>query len=310
MPFRFTASFALSACAFFVISISPIVVRAYVSPGHPTGYVNDFVHVLPAAEAQALESKLASLKAATGDEVAVVTVPSLGGDTIENYAVKLFQEWGIGGKDSDSGLLILVSSGDHEARIEVGYGLEGTVTDLQAGNIVRNVMIPAFKNDDYAGGISGGVDAVSQILTGSADAEQYSAPSGNGSPSSSKDIWGGIFFILFIAFNFLSRILGRSRSWWLGGLLGAGAGAIVGLIWGFFIGLIAVIVLTIVGLIFDFLVSRGGGPGGSGRSGGSLWPLLWLFNNRRGGSSGGSGGGGFGGFGGGSSGGGGASGSW
>ncbi len=284
----------------------PSGVFAYTSPGKPTGYLNDFAHVLSAADAQALEGKLKALHAATGDDIVAVTVSSLDGDTVENYAVNLFQEWGIGNEDKDNGLLILVSTGDHEARIEVGYGLEGTVTDLQSGNIIRNVMIPAFKDGGYAGGIAGGVDAIGEIITGSPDAAQYSTPAGETSSGSiDNNTFGALFFFGFIILNMLIRVLGRTRSWWLGGVLGAGAGVIVGFVWGFGIGVAAVIILTILGLIFDYIVSRFGGPRGPGGMGG-FWPIF-LGGKGFGGSNGS---GGFGGFGGGSSGGGGASGKW
>ncbi len=285
----------------------PLAAFAYTDPGKPNGYMNDFAHVLSADQDHALDLRLAALEQSTGDEVVVVTVPSLGGDTVENYAVQLFQQWGIGKKGKDNGLLILVAPNEHEARIEVGYGLEGTVTDIQSGAIIRNVMIPAFKQNEYNAGITGAVDAVSAIITGSPDAAQYSKPDTAQTDSSGGSSFAGIFFFAVIALNVLSGILGRTRSWWLGGVLGAIAGIVIGLIWGIVIGIIAGVILTILGLIFDFIVSRrppGGGRGGFG-GGFPIWPFLI---GGRGGSGGG--GGGFGGFGGGSSGGGGASGRW
>ncbi len=293
---RHAVSFAFIAF-FFVL---PSLASAYVSPGKPTGYVNDFADVIPAEQEQEIEAKLVSLEKATTDEVVVVTVPSLGDETVETYAVQLFKEWGIGKKGKDNGLLILVSTGDHAARLEVGYGLEGTVTDLQSGNIIRKVMIPSFKQDDYAGGISGAVDAVSQIILAEPGAEAYSEPAPRASSASSSSL-GSVFFFGLILLNALIRMLGRTKSWWLGGVLGALAGVVISVIAGFyFAGLISIIALTLFGLLIDFLVSRMGG-GGSGGS----WPTF--FGGGRGGSSGG---GGFGGFGGGSSGGGGASGRW
>lgn len=281
----------------------PCPALAYTSPGKPTGYVNDFAGVLSASDKQTLESKLEALKNQTSDEVVVATVSSLGDETIESYAVDVFQEWGIGEKGKDNGLLILVAPNDHEARIEVGYGLEGDITDLQSGNIVRNVMIPAFKKDEYAGGINGAVDAVSAILTNSPDAAQYSQ---NNSSNANSFDWNGnwpvIFFIVILVLNVLARILGRTTSWWLGGVLGAGAGFVVGLVLGFLpIGIIAIIILTLFGLLFDYIVSKHPPRGGGGPS---IWPIFL------GGGRGGFGGGGFGGFGGGGSGGGGASGGW
>lgn len=273
---------------------------AYTSPGKPEGFVNDFAHVLSVSDRQTIEAKLQILKQSSGAEIAVVTISSLGDETVETYAVKLFQEWGIGQKGKDNGLLILVATNDRQARIEVGYGLEGDITDLQAGNIIRQVMIPAFKNNDYAAGISGAVDAVAGILSKSPEAAQYSEPApetGNWNVN-----FPAIFFIGFILLNALARILGRTKSWWLGGVIGAAIGTVIGLIWGFVpVGIIAILILTLLGLVFDYLVSKH--PPGPGRGGG-FWPIF--FGGRGGSGSGG----GFGGFGGGMSGGGGASGKW
>ena len=284
----------------FLTLLIPLSVFAYTSPGKPTGFVNDFAKVLSVQEKQDIEAKLISLNRELSVEIAAVTIPALGDETIETYAVKLFQEWGIGGKEKDTGLLILVAPNDRQVRIEVGYGLEGAVTDIQSGNIIRTVMTPAFKEGKYGAGISGAVDALDLIITKSPEAAQYSvlAQTKPTNPFSGISFqWGA--FIVIIFFNIFARILGKSKSWWLGGVLGAIAGAIIGVIFGFFYaGLIGIIVLTILGLIFDFIVSKN--PPGSGRGGG-FWPIF--LGGGRGGSSGG-----FGGFGGGMSGGGGASG--
>ncbi|MES2215861.1 MAG: TPM domain-containing protein [Patescibacteria group bacterium] len=282
-----------------VIFFLPLATFAYTSPGSPRGFVNDFAHILTSSEVTDLEAKLVALKSSTSAEVAVVTVSSLGDETVESYATKLFAEWGIGGKEKDTGILLLVAPSEHEVRIEVGYGLEGAVTDLQSGNIIRKVITPAFKEGKYGEGINGGVDALSAIITNSPEAEQYSEqpPIQN-----NEKYFGLIFFVIIFFLNITARVLGRTKSWWLGGVLGA----IVGTIFGFIlasvaVGILSVFLLTAIGLIFDFLVSKRP-PGSSGRGG---WPIIF-----GGGGSGGGSGGGFGGFGGGSSGGGGASGSW
>lgn len=289
--------FLLIAVSFFCI---PASLLAYTSPGNPTGFVNDFAGVLSVDERQTIEVRLVALKGQTGAEIAVVTVASLGDETIETYATKLFEEWGIGGEKKDTGLLLLVAPNDRQVRIEVGYGLEGPVTDLQAGNIIRTVMTPALKEGKYAMGISGAVDALVAIITNSPEATQYSVEGSTKNIFSDMDL-ASFFFFIIIFLNISARILGKTKSWWLGGVLGAIAGAIIGLIWGFvFAGIIGIVVLTILGLIFDFIVSKhppkSGGPGG-------FWPIF--LGGGRGGS-----GGGFGGFGGGMSGGGGASGRW
>lgn len=283
----------------------PLTLFAYTSPGKPTGYVNDFAGILSTTEKASLESKSAFVDRTTGFQVAIVTVPSLGGDTVENFATKLFEEWGIGSAEKDTGLLILVSVEDRAVRIETGYGAEGPVTDLQAGNVIRNVITPAFKEGDYFLGLDGALSATIEIINKSPEAAKYSAENQDTMPKKSSDGFSieGLFFIFIVFINIFAKILGKTKSWWLGGVIGAIMGAIVGFIWGFIpLGIGAITVLTILGLVFDFLVSKNGGKGGSGGNG------FWIFP--MGGGHGGSGGGGFGGFGGGMSGGGGASGRW
>lgn len=300
---NFLVKKVLIAISLLVVFVSTPVL-AYISPGKPQGYVNDFAHILSEGDKQTIEAKLHTLEQSTGDEVVVATIPTSGKDeTIETYAVKLFQEWGIGNKKHDNGILILVSVNDRQNRIEVGYGLEGTVTDIQSGNIIQKVMLPEFKNSDYSTGISKAVDAISSIITNSPDAAQYAGDTlPQASNSRTHGNFAGIFFLIFIVLNWLARILGATKSWWLGGVIGAIIGIIVGFIFGFvFIGVISIIVLTILGLIFDYIVSKR--PPGSDGNGG-IWPMFF------GGGGGFGGSGGFGGFGGGSSGGGGASGRW
>ncbi|MEK7642034.1 MAG: TPM domain-containing protein [Patescibacteria group bacterium] len=285
-----------------LVALLPLVTFAYVSPGKPTGLVNDFARVLTAEESQTIGAKLTALDQQTGVEVAVVTVSTVGTDeTIESYAEKLFQEWGIGDAEKDTGLLLLIAVDDRQMRIETGYGIEGAVTDIQSGNIIRNVLTPAFREGKYGEGISAATDALTAIITNSPEAAQYSDTSSSQDSSGWDFDFASIFFVVIIVINMLSRFLGATKSWWLGGVLGAGIGAIIGLIAGFlYVGAISMIVLTILGLIFDFIVSKNP-PGSNGKSGG-MWPLLF--------GGGSSGSGGFGGFGGGSSGGGGASGRW
>ena len=280
-----------------LLCFSPVL--AYIAPGQPSGFVNDYAEVLTPEQESILESKLSHLATTDGTEMSVVTVLNLGGDTVENYAVSLFAEWGIGKKDKDNGLLLLVAIEDREMRIEVGYGLEGTITDAQAYWIIRDVITPAFKNEDYYGGIVGAVDKVTEAITGTtvlSSLESEPLPINNNKASS-------LLSFLFVIVFALAAFLGGSKSFWLGGAIGA----IIGVIIGFMLGtlktaVLAGLILGVVGLIIDFLLSKGRGSGGSGSGGkGGMF----------GGSSGfGGGGGGFGGFGGGGSGGGGSSGRW
>ena len=281
---------------------------AYSSPGKASGYVNDFANILDAGTKTTLEQKLVGFETKTSHEVTVVTIPSLDGDYIENYAEKLFKEWGIGKKDVDNGILFLVAPNDREVRIEVGYGLEGALVDSEANTIIQDYVLPEFKADNYAGGIVAGVDG---IIT----ATEGEIVSTNSSSSSSMSVnWGEIFFFVIFAFfwamNIIVQILASSKSWWLGGVLGGSAGLLM-TFFGFFgvtltFGLIVSAILAALGLLIDYFVSKNSesilkkfGRDSNG---------TWIGGGGFGGGS--SSGGSFGGFGGGGSGGGGSSGSW
>ena len=100
--------------------------------------------MISAEQKQTLETKLSQFEKDTSNELSVVTIEDLKGDTIENFAVKLFEDWGIGKKDKDNGVLLLIAKNDRQMKIEVGYGLEGALTDAQSFWIIQNVMRPAF----------------------------------------------------------------------------------------------------------------------------------------------------------------------
>lgn len=275
----------------------PIAVFAYVNPGQPAGFVNDFSGVLNAQDKLALEEKLSNFSRTYGNEIAVAIVNDLGGDYIENYAVNLFKDWGIGMKGLDNGALILVAINDRQMRIEVGYGLEGSLTDAQSNWIINNVMKPAFQANDFYAGIDGAVDKIISATQGEKIPLEKSSNNGSGFPL--EDLFFFAIFIIMI----LASVLGQSKSWWAGGVLGGIIGVIIGLIKGFlFFGLFSMAVLVPVGLLFDFLVSR------SHARHKALGTVPWWI--RGGGGHGGGGFGGFGGFGGGRSGGGGSSGRW
>jgi len=275
----------------------PSFVLAYKSPGQPTGFVNDFAKVLTAEQVLELNKELAQYSLqGEGNDISVVTIPTLGGDDIESYASTLFKEWGIGKKGKDYGVLLLVAIEDRKMRIEVGYGVEALLTDAQSGVIIRNTLMPAFRAGDYYGGISAAVRQIAGALSSDAP------PVVDESPTSLKLSFDTTLVIAFFFFSFVGSVLGASRSWWLGGVLGGIGGVVIGFFYGFFfIGVGSIVALTLLGLLFDFLLSRS-----YHRSMSAHGVAPWWFGGGRGGSSGG----GFGGFGGGSSGGGGASGGW
>lgn len=278
-----------------VVLFIPTVAWAYTNPGSPRGYVSDFANILTEQQRQQLEQKLTSFAQTSSNQVAVVLIPSLDGDTVENFAVKLFADWQIGQTKLDNGVLLLVAIQEHQMRIEVGYGLEGALTDAQSGRIIRDILTPAFRANDFYGGIDRGTDAIIAATRG-----EYQAISSSDQSLPSEGLLQALGFVFFLAIQFIASVLARSKSWWAGGVVGAICAGIAGLLLSSWLlgGAIAILAIPL-GLYFDFAASRA-------YQRGHRINLFWL-----GGFGGGSGGrGGFGGFGGGRSGGGGASGGW
>jgi uncharacterized protein len=130
-----------------------------------TGRVMDEAGVLSAGARDALSSKLGELEAKSGIQLVVATVNSLQGEEVEPYANALFRTWKLGEKDKNNGVLLLVAPNEHRVRIEVGYGLEGTLTDALSKIIIANAIAPRFKAGDFDGGVSRGVDDIITVLT-------------------------------------------------------------------------------------------------------------------------------------------------
>jgi len=161
-----------------------------------TGRVVDDANVLDSAQRAAMTDKLAALEAKTTDQLVVVTLKSLQGTSIEDFGVQLGRHWQIGQKDKNNGALLIVAPNERKVRIEVGYGLEGTLTDALSNVIIQTAIIPRFKANDFAGGIGRGVDGIIDVLTGD-DAEWKARAEQR--PDTAPD-WGGLLtWILVIA---------------------------------------------------------------------------------------------------------------
>lgn len=150
------------ACAGWLLAAG--VVLAQTALPKPSGYVNDFADILDSPKRAALSQRLQEVETKTSSEIAVATVKSLDGMSIEEYANRLFKDWGVGQGKTDNGVLILVAPIQREMRIEVGYGLEGVLPDGLAGEIRDAHFLPKFRNDDYAGGITDGVNRIADIV--------------------------------------------------------------------------------------------------------------------------------------------------
>ncbi|WP_292291792.1 YgcG family protein, partial [Mesorhizobium sp.] len=157
-----TAGALLVAVAFL---FSPLAAHAAELPAL-TGRVVDNAGLIDAATKAALTQKLADFETKGSDQIVVATIPSLGGEEIEPYANRLFRFWKLGQAKENNGVLLLVAKNDRKMRIEVGYGLEGTLTDLHTKLIIENDMVPAFRAGDFSGGISKAVDDMIMVLAG------------------------------------------------------------------------------------------------------------------------------------------------
>lgn len=266
-------------------------------------YVNDYGNMISPQMENRLEQYLASFDRSDSTQVAILTIPSLEGETLEDFSIRVVGQWKVGQQGRDNGILLLVSKADRKIRIEVGYGLEGVLTDLLSGRIIDAVITPYFKTGQLDQGFEAGVAAIIQATRGEFKADssrRYGASGRAGEPSPLfKFLFFGIVAVIFIGSN--------SR---LGGIISGGLLFPVAFLGGLLPSLgFALLLLVLVGSLGGWLLPlilanffRSGGMGGFGGGG--------YYGGRRGGFGGGRGGGGFGGFGGGGFGGGGASGSW
>ncbi|WP_265517865.1 TPM domain-containing protein [Nitratireductor luteus] len=180
-----------------------------------TGRVVDQAAIIDDATERQLVRTLAEFEQRSSDQIAVATIHDLGGEAIEPYANRLFRSWGLGQAGEDNGILLLVAVGDRKMRIEVGYGLEGTLTDLHAKLIIENTMVPAFRAGNFSGGIEEAVNDIIMVLEGNAaelEARARRFAEENDEPVWPVvlflAVWGTMFFGGF-AIAFLPPIFGR-----------------------------------------------------------------------------------------------------
>jgi len=253
------------------------------------GRVNDYARILAPATARQLEEVLRQLEAAESTQIVLLTIDSLEGDSLEDFSLRVVEAWKPGRVKLDNGALLLIAKNDRRLRIEVGYGLEGKLTDLVTGRIIRDIITPRFREGNFDQGVIDGLSAMIAAVRGEFTAAETTRHQGRGVDP------GNLFFLLLVFFSILGRMLARVP-WVAGGigaLLATAFGAVV-----LGVGMAGMIGLALFGFIFGLIAAAGGGfsSGFGGWMGGS-----------RGGFSGGFGGfsGGGGGFGGG-----GASGRW
>lgn len=259
------------------------------------GRVTDLTGTLKTEQVASLEQLLQSFEARKGSQIAVLMVPTTAPETIEQYALRVAEQWKIGRKKVDDGAILVVAKDDRALRIEVGYGLEGALNDATANRIIREVIVPRFREGDFFGGISAGVDRMIRVI----DGEPLPAPAKAAPPADEGvlQILPVLLILALVAGAILRRLLGR----FVGSLA---TGGVVGALAWLLAGALAIALLAAIVAFFFTLMS---GVGGSGRRYYGGFP-----GGYGGGGWGGGGFGGGGGFsgGGGSFGGGGASGRW
>lgn len=262
-----------------------------------TGRVVDLAHILPADVAVALTQDLETHETKTSNQVAVLIVPSLEGDPLEEFSHRVATTWKLGRKGTDNGVLLLVSLKDRKVRIEVGYGLEGTLTDLRSAHIIRNELVPRFRNGDLPGGIAAGVQAILGTIEGTYRAEE--GQSGHARPGQEPTALE--YVILGIVVGTLAGIVLSHGLQRIRALLGSVLAFLIAQFANVGLGLAAAGVTAVL-LWLILQANRGRGQGG-GWGGGVLTGPSGGFGGSFGGGGGFSGGGG-------SFGGGGASGDW
>lgn len=210
-------------CAMLPLFVAGVQAAAVEVP-FLSGRVVDTAEVLSAEASERISEALKSHEAQGGDQVVVLTVPSLGDESIEDFADRVFKAWQLGQAGKDNGVLFVIAVADRRLRIEVGYGLEGTLTDLAAGRIVRNTITPRFRDGDYDGGIEAGVAAVIGVLEGTgeplAEAESAAeAPTGfhietPQMPVTERILFGAFIFGILGLFTVLG-VLTPSGGWFI-----------------------------------------------------------------------------------------------
>lgn len=266
------------------------VIHAQLAVPPLVGHVTDQTATLTPQQQATLEQSLAAFEVRKGSQLAVLIVAGTAPEAIESFALRVAEQWKLGRKKVDDGAILVVAKNDHALRIEVGYGLEGALTDITSKRIIEEAILPRFKQGDYFGGVQAGVTQMMQVVNG----EPLPAAA-----VTAQDLWGslwqhgpGLFILALVLGAVLRSTLGRSA-----GSLVAGIG-VTALAW-FVVGSVLVAVLAGVAALLLTLLGDGALPRGAGG----------LYGGGRGGFGGGGLGSGFRG-GGGGFGGGGASGRW
>ena len=173
----------------------------------PSGYVNDTAGMLSQTTRLKLEQFLRDFEKSDSTQIVVLTIPSLENEALEDFSLKVFGDWKVGQAGKDNGALLLIAKQERKIRIEVGYGLEGRLTDLLSGRIIDNEISPRFKQGDFDGGVVSGVVAMAEAVRG-----EYTGTGQTNNSRKKKSNPFGLIFLLFFLGPLLSRLGGRRSS--------------------------------------------------------------------------------------------------
>src|SRR5437773_2763595 len=185
------------------------------------GRVNDYAGMIPADRARALEDRLARFETETGHQIAILTIPTLEGDSLEDFSIRVAETWKIGKKGFDNGAILLIVRDDRRLRIEVGYGLEGVLPDAIANRIITEIIVPRFRENDYSGGIEAGVNAILQVTKGEKLPERARTRTRSNASRASS-----LLTALTIT-AILALFIGMMERWLIGGVFGGAAAGLV-----------------------------------------------------------------------------------
>ncbi len=211
---------------FFILLSLCASIRAFAQKEIPElwgQHVHDEAKALAQQTIDNLEQRLKIFEDSTSNQIVILIVPTLDGEVIEQYGLRVAEKWKLGQKDKDNGVVLLVSINDRKMRIEVGQGLEGPLPDAICNRIIRNEMAPNFRRGDYDAGVTAATNAIMQSIKG-----EYKAEDGpvRGTGGGNRFVTLLVIFIIFSLFRFLARRGGRSGGWTSGGgwFIGGGGG--------------------------------------------------------------------------------------
>ncbi|HSP13536.1 MAG TPA: TPM domain-containing protein [Thermoanaerobaculia bacterium] len=237
LPFNIPHSPFLALCRTLAASLLLVIATSAFAldcPPAPTQWYADKANLLDASQAEALNRKLHDFEQQSGAQFIIYVLPSLEGDSIERFTVDCAQKWGVGQKKYDNGLVLFVFVQDRKIRIEVGYGLEGTVTDAYSSRVIRDYIAPHFRDNDWAGGLNAGADALIAKIRGGEPPVPPLNPAGSPSGGGGGGGAASVIFPLIIFLVFLFFILpqlsrgGCGGCFWPMFFLGGGRGTTFG----------------------------------------------------------------------------------